>query len=116
MGDQDREVQKIPDEFIMAYVGERAFDTPGVYGMGVSLTASALTKNWLGQDKKTRGVKVSYDEDQGYIIDLFLLVAFGVNIPETAWNVQKNVNDGLKTDLNLTAGEINIHIQGVKAE
>jgi uncharacterized alkaline shock family protein YloU len=99
--------ERVPDETIMAYVYERAYNTDGVSGMGM--------KNILSQDKKTRGVRVTYDEENGYTIDIYLIAAFGANIPETAWNVQKSVYDGLKDDYGIEPEDINIHVQGVHA-
>ena len=115
MNENDRENVRVSDETIMAFVFERAFRAPGVYSMGINFSASALTKNLLGQDKKTRGVRVAYDEERGYTIDIYLLVVFGVNIPETAWYVQKIVHDGLKDEYGIEPEDINIHIQGVQA-
>ena len=116
MSDNDRNTERVPDDTIMAFVCEKAFDIAGVYGMGLGLSASALTKNLLGQDKKTRGVRVVYDDNGGYTIDIYLIVAFGANIPETAWNVQKRVFDGLKNEYGIEPEDINIHIQGVHTE
>ena len=116
MSDNDRDTERLPDETIMAFVCEKAFDIAGVYGMGLGLSASALTKNLLGQDKKTRGVRVTYDEETGYVIDVYLIAEFGANIPETAWNVQKRVYDGLKNEYGIEPADINIHIQGVHVD
>ena len=106
---------RIPDETIMALVYDKANDMEGVYRMGLNITASGLTKNLLGQDKKTRGVRVTYDDENGYTIDIYLIAAFGANIPETAWNVQKSVHDGLKNEYGIEPKDINIHVQGVHA-
>jgi len=105
--------EAVNDDVIMAFVTEKAFEVPGVYAMGLNLSASAIRKNLLGQDKKTRGVKVTYDEEKGYTIDINLIAVFGVNIPETAWNVQKLVHSGLKDKFGIETADINIHIQGV---
>ena len=116
MGDEGvRNAARVPDETIMAYVSEKAYSVDGVYGMGLNMSASGITKNILGQDKKTRGVRVTYDEENGYTIDIYLIAAFGANIPETAWNVQKSVYDGLKNDYGIEPEDINIHVQGVYA-
>ena len=116
MSDNDRDTERLPDETIMAFVCEKAFDIAGVYGMGLGLSASALTKNLLGQDKKTRGVRVTYDEENGYVIDVYLIAEFGANIPETAWNVQKRIYDGLKNEYGIEPADINIHVQGVHVD
>ena len=107
---------RVSDEAIAAFVYNTATSTAGVFGMGLNMTAAALTKNVLGQDKKSRGVKVAFDEERGYTIDVYLVVAFGVNIPETAWNVQKNVFDGLKERYSIEPEDINIHVQGVHTD
>ena len=115
----DNEIQRpgrVADETLAAFVFETAVGIGGVFDMGLGLSASALTKNVLGQDKKSRGVRVLFDEDKGYTIDVYLIVAYGVNIPETAWNVQKGVFDGLKEKYGLEPDDINIHVQGVHME
>jgi len=108
--------ERVPDETIMTYVYDKVYGVDGVYGMGINISASGITKNILGQDKKTRGVKVIFDEEKGYIIDIYLIADFGANIPETAWNVQKSVYDGMKDDLGIEPEDINIHVQGVHAD
>ena len=117
MSDNEVHVQdRMPDDVIAAYVFDAALATGGVIAMGLNKSAAALRKNILGQDKKTRGVRLTYDEESGYTIDVYLIVAFGVNIPETAWNVQKKVHDGLINEYGIEPEDINIHIQGVYVE
>jgi len=106
----------VPEDTIAAFVFKTALATEGVRGMGLSKSAAALTKNILGHDKKTRGVRVFFDEDRGYTIEIYLIAAFGAKIPEMAWNVQKNVHDGLFTEFGFEPRDINIHIQGVYKE
>ena len=115
MNTNEKDQSRISDDKIMAFVCEKVFDVAGVHGMGLNMSATALTKNLLKQDKKARGVRISFDDETGYTIDIYLIVVFGVNIPETAWNVQKNVFEGLKTVYDIEPENINIHIQGVHA-
>ena len=103
----------VSEDKIMEFVSEKAFEVSGVYGMGLSLSASAIRKNLLGQDKKTRGVKVTFDDEKGYTIDIYLIAVFDTNIPETAWNVQKLVHRELLSEFGVKPEDINIHIQGV---
>ena len=103
----------VSDDMIMALVCEKAFEVTGVYSMGLGMSATAIRKNILGQDRKTRGVRVTYDEEKGYTIDVYLIAAFGANIPEAAWNVQKLVHKGLMDEFGIEPEDINIHIQGV---
>ena len=107
---------RVADDMIAAYVFETALSTEGVYGMGLSKSAAAIRKNILGQDKNTRGVRVVFDENQGYTIEVYVIAAFGANIPETAWNVQKTVHDGLIGEYGIEPKNINIHVQGVQQD
>jgi len=114
MGDNELSSQaRASDDTIAAFIFETSLAVEGVKGMGLSKSAAAFTKSLLGQDKKTRGVKLTYDEESGYSIEVFLIVSFGANIPETAWNVQKNIHDGLLSEFGIEPKDINIHVQGV---
>jgi len=107
---------RISDEVIAAYIFETTLTVEGVKGMGLSKSAAAIRKNILGQDKKTRGVRILFDEERGYTIEVYLIADFGSNIPETAWNVQKTVHDGLMNEFGIEPRDINIHVQGVYKE
>ena len=107
---------RVPDDVIAAFIFETTISVDGVRGMGLSKSAAALRKNILGQDKKTRGVRLLYDEEYGYTVEIYLIIAFGANIPETSWNVQKNVHDGLMNKFDIEPKDINIHVQGVYNE
>jgi len=108
-----RSQARVPDDVIAAFVYDMALSTDGVRGMGIGRSASAIRQNILSPDRKMRGVRVTYEEERGYAIDINLIVAFGVSIPETAWNVQKKVHDGLKSEYDIVPEDINIHVQGV---
>jgi len=117
VSDNEASVQaRVPDDVISAYIFETALATEGVHGMGLSKSAAAIRKNILGQDKKTRGVRLTVDDERRYTIEVFLIVSFGANIPETAWNVQKKVHDGLMSEFGIEPRDINIHVQGVYKE
>jgi len=96
-------------------VYDKAFAVSGVCGMGVGLSAAAVAKSLHRDDKRMRGVRVKYDEERGYTVDVYIIAAFGANIPETAWNVQKSVSEGLRDDFGIEPEDINIHVQGVHA-
>jgi len=111
-----RSQERVSDDVIAAFIFETALAIDGVRGMGLNKSAAALRMNLLGQDKKTRGVRLLFDEERGYTIDVFLIADFGANIPETAWNVQKTVHDMLISRFGIEPRDINIHVQGVYKE
>ena len=101
----------ISDDVIAAYINEAVLKTEGVYDLYAGLS-DTLSKNILGKDSLYKGLKITND-DEGYSIDVYLIVEYGVKIPEIAWNVQKNVIAELEKVMAIVVKDVNIHIQGV---
>ncbi|PZN02772.1 MAG: Asp23/Gls24 family envelope stress response protein, partial [Bacillota bacterium] len=59
-----------------------------------------------------KGVKVEVGERE-CTIDLFMIVRYGVRIPQVAERVQDNVKRAVETMTGLRVRSVNIHIQGV---
>ena len=57
----------------------------------------------LGRKNLSKGVKVEVGEKEA-VVDLYMIVNYGVRIPEVAWNVQENVKKAIEnmTGLNLS--------------
>ncbi|HHY91729.1 MAG TPA: Asp23/Gls24 family envelope stress response protein [Firmicutes bacterium] len=102
---------KIADEVVAIIAGLAATEVPGVAGMSGGLAGGIA--EMLGRKNLTRGVKVEVGERQA-AVDLFLIVEFGVKIPEVAWRVQENVKKAIESMTGLDVVEVNIHVQGVK--
>ena len=53
--------------------------------------------------------------DKGIVaaVDLYIIVKYGVRIPDVALAVQENVKQAIETMTGLTVVEVNIHVQGV---
>ncbi|MDR2156261.1 MAG: Asp23/Gls24 family envelope stress response protein, partial [Clostridiales Family XIII bacterium] len=80
---------KISYDVIVAYVSDAVLNTRGVVDLSGGLS-DTLSQTILGKESRYRGVKI--DEHDGvYNIDIYVIVAYGVQIPETAWNIQRNV-------------------------
>ncbi len=47
------------------------------------------------------------------LIDLYIIVEYGVRIPEMAWNIQEKVKKTVENMTGLTVTEVNIHVQGI---
>ena len=66
----------------------------------------------LGKKNFAKGVKVEVGETEA-AVDLYIIVKYGVRIPEVALAVQENVKQAIETMTGLTVVEVNIHVQGV---
>lgn len=112
MSDFERGNLVISDDVIATYVSEAVMKTEGVSGLYAGFS-DTLSKNLLGKDSIYKGLKITND-DEGYTIDIFLIVDYGVKIPEIAWHVQKNVIAELEQVMAIVIKDVNIHIQGVE--
>lgn len=102
---------KIADEVVAIIAGLAATEVSGVAGMSGGLAGGIA--EMLGRKNLTKGVKVEVGEKQT-AVDLFLIVDYGVKIPEVAWHVQVNVKKAIEGMTGLDVVEVNVHIQGVK--
>ncbi|KKC29771.1 hypothetical protein CDSM653_01212 [Caldanaerobacter subterraneus subsp. pacificus DSM 12653] len=77
---------KISEEVVSIIAGLAATEVPGVAGMsgGVVNGVSEI----LGRKNLSKGVKVEVGDKEA-TIHLYLIVDYGVRIPEVAWNVQR---------------------------
>ena len=101
---------KIADEVVGVIAGLAATEVDGVAGMSGGI-AGGITEI-LGRKNLLKGVKVEVGEKET-AIDLYIIVDYGVRIPEVAWNVQENVKKAIENMTGLSVVEVNIHIQGV---
>lgn len=102
---------KISDDVIAICVINAALSTKGVAGLSGGLT-DTISRNILGKDPLKKGIKLSKEDDE-IIIDIYVVVNYGVKIPEVAWNIQKNVKREVESMFDIISKTINIHVQGV---
>ncbi|KHO62395.1 MULTISPECIES: Asp23/Gls24 family envelope stress response protein [Thermoanaerobacter] len=104
---------KISEEVVSVIAGLAATEVPGVTGMSGGVV-NGLSE-MLGRKNLGKGVKVEVGEKE-VSIDLYLIVDYGVRIPEVAWNVQENVKNAVENMTGLKVVEVNIHVQGVNMD
>ena len=102
---------RIADEVVEVIAGLAASEVEGVVGMSGGLVGDLA--HMLGRNKNlSKGVKVEVGEHE-VAVDLFIVVEYGVSIPEVALNVQKSVKDAIESMTGLKVVEANVHVQGV---
>ena len=101
---------RIANEVVKIIAGLAATEVKGVAGMSGGVVDGFA--ELLKRKNLAKGVKVEVGEKQA-AVDLFLVIEFGANVPETAMLVQENVKRAIETMTGLDVVEINIHIQGV---
>lgn len=102
---------RISADVISTIAGIATAELEGVAGMYSSFADGIAEK--LGAKKNpSKGVKVDMTEET-VSIDLYIVVDYGVRIPELSWEIQENVKNNVETMTGLTVEKVNIHIEGV---
>ncbi|WP_392486390.1 Asp23/Gls24 family envelope stress response protein [Haloimpatiens sp. FM7315] len=104
-------VVKISDEVVSVVAGLAADEIEGIEGMNSGIT-SGISQILGGKKNPSKGVKVTVTEDNASI-DLYVVVRYGVKIPEVCEKVQKNVMKTVETITGLKVSTVNIYVQNV---
>lgn len=100
---------QIADEVIAIIAGTAALEVEGV--LTPTDTASSFVE-FFGKKNQSRGVKVSVDEGEA-VVELDIIVEFGVKIHETAAEVQMKVKNAIETMTGLSVVCVNVNVSGV---
>ena len=102
---------KISVDVVATIAGIAANEIEGVAGMCGSLAGGIA--EFLGSKKSpTKGVKVEMKDDS-VSVDLYIIVEYGIRIPELAWEIQENVKTSIESMTGLNVEKVNIHVDGV---
>ncbi len=101
---------RIANEVVGVIAGLAATEVEGVAGISGGLAGGIA--EMLGRRNLSKGVKVEVGEEQA-AIDLFVVVEYGVRIPDVAWKIQENVKRAIEGMTGLEVVEVNVHVQGV---
>ncbi|AYD40593.1 Asp23/Gls24 family envelope stress response protein [Clostridium fermenticellae] len=104
-------VVKISDEVVGVISGLATTEIKGIVGMSASLVGG-ITQILSGKKNLSKGVKVSVGENSA-AIDLYVVVEYGVRIPDIALEVQENVKKAVESMTGLYVSAVNIHVQNV---
>ncbi len=103
----------ISNEVISTIANIAASEVAGVTALSSGIADGIVEK--LGKKSLGKGIKV--DTKDGEVkIDIFLIVNYGVRIPDVAWEVQENVKRSIEAMAGLKVSQVNIHVQGVNLE
>ena len=101
---------RIADEVIASIAGIAAVDVPGVVGMSSGLIGGMA--EMMGKKNPSKGVKVQVGARE-VAVDLYIIVEYGLRIPDVALQVQEKVKEAVEIATGLSVIEVNVHVQGV---
>jgi uncharacterized alkaline shock family protein YloU len=102
----------ISEEVISTIAGATAVECYGLVGMASRKLTDGFV-DLLGRENLGRGVVVSI-KDNEVIIDLHIVVGYGVKISEVAANVMERVRYTTEKLTGLNVSQVNVNVQGVR--
>jgi len=84
----------------------------GVVGMANKNLVNGIA-NVLSRDSK-RGIDVTIDKENRIIIDVYVIVEYGVRIRAVAESIQHTVKFHVEKSLGLPVEEVNVFVQGLR--
>ena len=101
---------RIADEVVSIIAGLAATEVDGIAGMSGGIAGGIA--EMLGRKNFAKGVKVEVGEKEA-AVDLYIIVKYGVRIPDIALAVQEHGKQAIETLTGLSVVEVNVHVQGV---
>ena len=103
----------IAEEVIAAIAVGAVREVEGISGMMTGMGSSVTDLvNKKSAQKGTRGVRIDMTGDR-VSLDLYVMVQYGVAIPEVAENAQKAVMSAVEAMTGCIVGAVNIHVGGI---
>ncbi|HZK40892.1 MAG TPA: Asp23/Gls24 family envelope stress response protein [Atribacterota bacterium] len=108
----------ITKETIRSIVSLNLADVKGVVGNRKSIIKE-ITDMLKGDtnenetEEAARNIKVEIKDNKPFI-NLYIIIKYGVRIPDIAWDIQNRVKEVLIKKLDTEINEIDIHVQGIQ--
>lgn len=103
----------ISNDVIATIVGGAAMECYGVVGMASQKVLKDGFYELLKKENYARGIIVT-SQDTGIVVDMYIIVGYGMKISEIVSEVQKKVKYVLETALDVEVDAINVYVQGVR--
>ena len=101
---------RISDDVVSVIAGLAATEVEGVAAMSGGIAGGIAEV--LGRRNLSKGVKVEVGSEEAKV-DIFIIVKYGVRIPDVAWEIQENVKKAVEKMAGLRVLQVNVHIQGI---
>jgi len=102
----------VDDDVIAKCAGASACECFGIVGMSAISVRDGLAK-LLKVENLANGVNVTVENNK-LLIDLHVIVSYGVNIPSVCENLIENVKYRVEDTTGLEVKSINIYVEGVR--
>ncbi len=102
---------QISDEAIAVIASIAAQEIKGIVEMSSTIAGELVEK--LGRKSSGKGVRIRRLDD-GLILDLFVIMDYGIEIPQIALEGQRSVKSAVERLSGLSVVEVNMNVQGIR--
>jgi uncharacterized alkaline shock family protein YloU len=108
---ENKEYLTHPEELGSIHISEEVL---GTIAAGAAVEVEGISGMMSGSGKKagSRGVRMTVDED-GAVVDLYVMIRYGFAIPEVAERAQSAVSAAVEAMTGFTVKAVNVHVGGV---
>jgi uncharacterized alkaline shock family protein YloU len=99
---------------VAAIAGHAALGCYGIAGMSARGLRDGFAE-LLHRESVDRGVEV-LEADGGLVIDVYVVIQYGIRITEVAHNLQEAVKFAVERSVRVPVLEVNVNVQGVREE
>ena len=103
----------VSEEAVASLAGGVITESYGVVGMASQNPLRDGVNQILNGDNFSKGVVVR-QQDNGVVVDVHIIVGYGMKISEISKSVQARVKNDLNVMLGIVASEVNVTVQGVR--
>jgi len=114
MQEQDLGRIEVSQQVVASIAGHAANESYGIVAMSARGLRDGIAER-LQRENLHRGVEVKVEPD-GILIDLYVVVEYGVRITEVARSLQDAVRYQVEKALSLPVKQVNVNVQGIHLE
>ena len=100
-------------DVVATIAGGAAIECYGVVGMASKKKLKDGYYDLLRKENYSKGIVVE-DGDTGIILNVYIIVGYGVKISEVVYEVQKKVKYVLETTLDVDIEAVNVFVQSIR--
>lgn len=103
----------ISNDVIATIAGDAASHCYGVVGMAVRNKADGIA-SLLKKDAMSKGIKVDFDD--GYTINVHVIVGYGINIKTTSESIIESVKYNVESVTGFKVKQVNVNVESVRVD
>lgn len=103
---------RIHNNVISVIAHEAAGRVPGVVELSGTLVDGIA--DMIGKKSRDRGIRVAVESEDTIVIELTVVLEFGVNIPEVCWQLQNEVRTAIEDMTGKNVQAVNVSVQSIR--